>query len=125
MGDFNDYPTNKSMESVLKAQDTELNIEQDKLYNLFYHYQKEGKIGSHKFDGEWGMLDQIIVSGNLLMSNKSISISLNSAQIFAPEYLLEDDARYMGKKPFRTFAGQKYLEGYSDHLPIYIDLIVK
>ena len=44
------------------------------------------------------------------------------AFVFARSFLLQTDERYMGIKPFRTFYGAKHLGGYSDHLPVYIDL---
>lgn len=41
--------------------------------------------------------------------------------IFAPAYLLHTDGPYRGC-PFRTYAGKRYLGGYSDHLPVYVRL---
>ena len=38
--------------------------------------------------------------------------------MFRPDFLLTDDERYMGRKPFRTYVGIRYHGGYSDHLPI-------
>ena len=53
----------------------------------------------------------------------SLDFFTQQAQIYNPEFLLEDDFKHLGKKPFRTYVGFKYNNGYSDHLPIYIDLI--
>jgi hypothetical protein len=39
--------------------------------------------------------------------------------------LLKEDERWMGIKPFRTYEGFKYAGGYSDHLPVYVDLIFR
>jgi hypothetical protein len=39
--------------------------------------------------------------------------------------LLKDDTRWLGKKPFRTYEGFKYNGGFSDHLPVYVDIILK
>ncbi|MEH2804899.1 hypothetical protein V7T10_07300, partial [Segatella copri] len=33
---------------------------------------------------------------------------------------LEDDEKYGGKKPYRTYLGPQYLGGYSDHLPLLV-----
>lgn len=125
MGDFNDYPDNKSIAITLNAKEVEKNIHPLQLYNLFYPYHKEGKKGSHKHQGEWGMLDQIIVIGNLLNENNKTWTNPNSAKIYDAEFLLQDDNRHLGKQPFRTYIGMKYNGGFADHLPIYIDLIVK
>jgi len=32
------------------------------------------------------------------------------------------DEVYYGKKLFRTYIGPRYFGGFSDHLPVYIDL---
>ncbi len=125
MGDFNDYPTNKSMNSVLKAVMPKDSISLTGLYNLHYRYQLKGEEGSHKYQGEWGMLDQIIVSGNLLAPSNSLFTDKDKAQIFKADFLLENDEKFLGKKPFRTYIGMRYHGGYSDHLPVYIDVAVK
>ena len=46
-----------------------------------------------------------------------------SARIFHADFMLEDDETYHGKKLFRTYIGPRYFGGFSDHLPVYIDLI--
>ena len=37
-------------------------------------------------------------------------------------FLLLDDDKYGGVKPFRTFNGRKYQKGFSDHLPIKLHI---
>lgn len=120
MGDFNDYPTNKSLMETLSAIPPEQPIDNNSLYNLTYTHQIQNK-GTHKHNGEWGMFDQFIVSGNLLNATNPFFTLQQDVRIFEGEFLLEDDVKYMGKKPFRTYAGMKYNGGYSDHLPIYMD----
>jgi hypothetical protein len=44
-----------------------------------------------------------------------------SAQAFKADWMLETEEKYKGN-PKRTFGGKKYLNGYSDHLPIYLYL---
>lgn len=126
MGDFNDYPFDISMQDTLGARSLNSKIENESLYNMFLHHGKKTKdIASYKYKGKWNYLDQFIVSGNILDNKRPIHIIGNSAQVFSPKFLLEDDAKYGGKKPFRTFSGWTYLGGTSDHLPIYMDLYVK
>jgi predicted extracellular nuclease len=120
MGDFNDYPTNKSMLEVLKAIPLNDSISSHELYNLMYKLHAEGK-GSNKHNGEWGALDQIIISGNLLNSKQKIYAKPTDAHFFDAAFLLEDDKTFLGKQPFRTYVGMKYQEGFSDHLPVYAD----
>lgn len=59
MGDFNDYPTNNSIAKVLGAVAPKSGVQAKKLYNLM-----DGrKEGTYRYRGEWGVLDQLIVSG--------------------------------------------------------------
>lgn len=71
--------------------------------------------GTHKYQGIWSTLDQFYLS-------PALYANASPALIYAPLYLLEQDNRYLGYKPFRTYSGPRYLGGYSDHLPIYIDI---
>ncbi len=121
MGDFNDYPTNNSMLKVIKALPPEKEISMEKLYNLMYPIHISGK-GSHKHEGEWGALDQIIVSGNLLNPLSKIFTLADDAHVFDADFLLETDEVFLGKQPFRTYKGMKYQGGFADHLPVYVDL---
>jgi len=121
-GDFNDYPDNKSIKEILSANQNFDSISNNQLYNLSTHLFKTKNIGTHKYQGEWGVLDQFIVSGNLLNSNNSIYTSTEQVYIFNKEFLLEPDKSYFGFKPNRTYIGFKYNGGYSDHLPTYLIL---
>lgn len=121
-GDFNDYPDNKSIKDVLSAEQEFDNIKSDQLYNLSSYLFKTKNIGSHKYQGEWGILDQFIVSGNLLNTENKVYTSLNDVHVFNKNFLLESDEAYYGFKPNRTFIGFKYNGGYSDHLPTYLIL---
>jgi hypothetical protein len=47
---------------------------------------------------------------------------MESANIFSQGFLLEEDERALGVKPSRTYSGPRYLGGFSDHLPVYLDL---
>lgn len=120
MGDFNDYPNNKSMLEVLKAAPIDDTVSEQGLYNLMYKLHIDGK-GSNKHQGEWGALDQMIVSGSLLKTNESIFTIQSDTHFFDADFLLENDNSFLGKQPFRTYIGMKYQEGFSDHLPIYTD----
>lgn len=118
MGDFNDYPDNHSLLNVLKAKEYE--TVQSQLVNLMFPLHKAGK-GTHKHAGEWGALDQLIVSRTLLNPGSAFYTLPGGAVILSPSFLLTEDKHYLGQQPFRTYLGMKYQEGYSDHLPVYID----
>jgi len=85
MGDFNDYPTNNSMLKTLKAFPPDGDISEQTLYNLMYPIHKSGK-GSHKYEGEWGALDQIIVSGNLLNVMGDFYTLATDAHVFDADF---------------------------------------
>lgn len=121
MGDFNDHPSNSSILNTLDANPLNEGFENDKLYNLAFLPQEQGK-GTHKHQGEWGMLDQMIVSGNLLNATSGVSTTVNDFHVFEADFLLEDDKAFLGKMPKRTYIGMKFNGGFSDHLPIVLDL---
>jgi len=131
MGDFNDYPNDNSITKILKANPLPDNFnkisfgsssEPQKLYNLAYKIHEEGKIGSYRHENEWGMLDQIIVSGALLDNSLKTKVLSNTFQVFAPKWLLEEDKNF-GLRPFRTYIGMKFNGGFSDHLPVFVRML--
>lgn len=124
MGDFNDHPDNKSLSGTLQAKPITAQPDKKRLYNLFYHRIKERDFGSYKYQGRWEVFDQFIVSGDLLMKSNTIRIKENEAHLFKAPFLLEEDKRYYGEKPFRTSLGPRYHGGFSDHLPIYMNLMI-
>ncbi|MCD6091133.1 MAG: endonuclease [Bacteroidales bacterium] len=119
MGDFNDYPFNSSIKDVLNAGK---NSNINRLFNLMP--ENDFSIGTNKFQGEWGILDQIMVSPALLLEDKSIFVA-GEAQIFNADFLLQEDSKFLGRMPFRTFLGMKYHNGFSDHLPVFVDFYIK
>ncbi|MGV8964589.1 MAG: hypothetical protein ACOH2V_14575, partial [Candidatus Saccharimonadaceae bacterium] len=125
MGDFNDYPNNKSIFKVLKARSLNYHHSKKELYNMFFHRMKEKDFGTNKYQGQWGVLDQFIVSGNLLMSETNVKIKNNEAQIFKADFLMEKDEKYGSMRPYRTNLGPRYIGGFSDHYPIYMDLNIE
>ena len=117
MGDFNDFPTNRSVKEILCGD--------GKLQNLM----KDMKGGTYRYRGEWGIFDQFLVSENVsakiknaVAKNKNVSMFFKNVEILRHPFLLEEDEKYGGEKPFRTYNGMKYQAGFSDHLPIALDL---
>jgi predicted nucleic acid-binding Zn ribbon protein len=88
---------------------------------MYPHYSS-GKTGTIKYQASWEVFDQIIVSGTLL-DHETLYIQDGEAHIFSAGFLLQEDERNLGEKPFRTYSGPKYIGGFSDHLPVYIDLV--
>ena len=115
MGDFNDTPEDPSIKDVL--------CKGDILVNLFKDSRKLGFEGTLKHQYNWQIFDQIIVSNSLIDSGNGLFYKSNSATIFHGDFLFENDESYGGVRLFRTYIGPKYFGGYSDHLPVYIDLL--
>lgn len=121
MGDFNDVPDG----NVYKAIESQVSLNnKSKLVNLMTEIDNDS-IKSYYYQGKWLFYDQFIISQNLLDKQSSCHINPPRPFVFAPSYMMDIDDKYKNKKPFRTFSGWKYLEGYSDHLPIYINLFIK
>lgn len=121
MGDFNDTPLDASLRETLEARRPEPPYRPYSLYNLFYPPVCQPVAGSHKYQGEWGQLDQFILNGALLDTANTVRLVPNSATVFTPPFLFTKDKTYRGTRPKRTYYGFKYEGGYSDHLPIMMD----
>jgi len=119
MGDFNDEPDNESIHDVLRAKNDTSFTDSTELYNMMSNFH--GNHGSHKYQGNWGVLDQFMVSKSIYKGSAGLKI-LDGALIFRAPFLMEKETKYPGEKPYRSYIGRKYSGGYSDHLPIFIDL---
>lgn len=125
MGDFNDYPDNRSITEVLQAQIPSDRIEPHAYYHLLAEKVKKQHTGSYKFQGEWNLLDHLIVSGTLLNPQSAFFTKAEQAEIARLPMLLIEDRAFGGDKPFRTYQGVNYQGGISDHLPVYVDFTEK
>ncbi|MBN2814683.1 MAG: endonuclease [Bacteroidales bacterium] len=122
MGDFNDDPTDASITNYLGALSPGNSLSAAQLYNLT-RIPGEGPVGGTlKYQGMWNTFDQIMVSGTLLLAETGLKTALSTFTIFRFGFLLEPDETYNGSKPFRTYIGFRYHGGFSDHLPVYVDL---
>lgn len=117
MGDFNDDPDNESMVDVLKAKDHLDNLGSDELYNCMFPLFKKG-LGTLAYRDKWNLFDQILVSKGLL-GNDYTSLAYYAARVYNKAFLIQQDGDFKGY-PYRTYAGAKYLNGFSDHFPVYI-----
>ncbi|MFT4697674.1 MAG: putative extracellular nuclease [Flavobacteriaceae bacterium] len=112
MGDFNDDPTSKSLQ---KLSETDLHNPMEQLHTRYE--------GSLNYKGSWNLFDQILMSNNFLQQHGN-SFRFQEAKIFNPVELQENKGRYKGN-PFRTYVGDKYLGGFSDHFPVYSIFSIK
>ena len=121
MGDLNDCPTDPSVYDVLRARHPS-EMEDGCLVNLFGKNNGLDFEGTLKHQTDWQIFDQIIVTPAVMDDSKGLHYQEGSARIFHADFMLEDDETYHGKKLFRTYIGPRYFGGFSDHLPVYIDL---
>lgn len=106
-GDFNDYADSPALKRLY----------QHHLINVSRDAQgTHGAKATYRWHGEWRSLDQVLCSPSMAMAKQK-------CQIGDQPFLLEDDEKYGGKKPYRTFLGPRYLGGYSDHLPLLVQFV--
>jgi len=121
MGDFNDEPTNRSISQGLSAQNKRRNVQMGEQYNLFYDLHNMKGAGTYNYQGNWNMLDQIIVSYSLLNQERGLRTGFESGRILQEAWMLYSSEKYGESLPSATYGGPEYYGGPSDHLPIYVE----
>lgn len=121
VGDFNDNPTDESISEILEAKIVTEEPNKNELYNLSANWMNNGR-GTLKYQSQWDVFDQIIVSGALLNTDSGLNTLEKNANIIQLPFLFEEDAKFGDKKPYRTYSGFTYLGGFSDHLPVMLKL---
>jgi endonuclease/exonuclease/phosphatase family metal-dependent hydrolase len=141
MGDFNDDPEDPSITEGLQAGDAFHSI-----VNLaFLARQADSTVGTIAWHTGWNMFDQIMISRPLYYANLHSHESAGSGSEKTPSHLHSSENKLWGSPrinvykrpwmlqhdgnkydgwPLRTFAGKKYMNGFSDHLPVYTDLVL-
>jgi endonuclease/exonuclease/phosphatase family metal-dependent hydrolase len=123
MGDLNDNPDSDPVLKDLMAKEDKKSVTNKDLYNPWIKMFEKG-MGTETYRGEWGMIDQIMLSGGLL-ENKNDKWKYHNNEIFKRDFLLNKIGKDKGL-PHRSFTiAQVWDNGYSDHLPILIYLVSK
>jgi len=117
MGDFNDNPDSYSITQVLKTTGKIKELREDLLYNPWEAIYKQGR-GTLANQDVWSLFDQIIVS-NAWLDKNQVGYYLKFAQIHQNSSMIENSGRYRGY-PMRTWDGNNYRGGFSDHFPTYL-----
>lgn len=106
-GDFNDGATDPALRF----------LEDNGLHNVTAKATgSHGAKATYRYQGVWQSIDHVFVSTVLVdFVDKSF---INDAP-----FLLEEDKKYGGVKPLRTFNGYRYQRGFSDHLPLVVRFI--
>lgn len=119
MGDLNGK-ANTAAQKALGCHRPGKNMTTNTLYNTGYYLLKKD-YGSYRYQGRWQTIDHIIVSGSLL-NTSSGWYSSPKLTIYRADFLMEKDKAHFGYKPIPTYRGPRYIGGYSDHLPVYLEL---
>lgn len=122
MGDLNDDPTNKSVADVLRGRPNPKRMEEGDLYNPMHDFFKAGQ-GTMAYRDAWSLFDQMLVS-KPFVSQKAGGWQFHKAVVFRRDWLLQAEGQYKGY-PLRTFDGDLFINGYSDHLPVYFFALKK
>ena len=103
-GDFNDYAGDASL----------LYLEQQGLRHVSKSaVGHHGARATYRFQGLWASLDHFFVA-------PSLAEELDTCYVNDQSFLLEEDKKYGGMKPYRTYNGFRYQRGFSDHLPLVV-----
>jgi predicted extracellular nuclease len=118
LGDFNCTPDDAIIRSLIYSSGNDT-----VLINLSGALAKNG--GTYRYRGAWEMIDQVMVSKSLVYCNNGIFTSEKMLKILSSDFLLKKDPNYPGMSPYSTYRGYRYQGGYSDHLPVLLDLGVR
>lgn len=126
MGDFNDDPIDESMVEALGAKGKWKEVKAEEFFNPYFDMFKAG-MGTLAYGDAWNIFDNIVVTGNLAKGLNG-KLKLQRAEgskfygnIFRAHYLFQKEGQYKGY-PLRTYVGNNFQGGFSDHLPVYIYL---
>ena len=124
MGDLNDDATDDSIVEGLNAKGKIKEVGKGDMFNPFIGLLKAG-YGTLAYRDEWNLFDNIIVSENLATGSTG-SLKIQPAGnskfyggIFRRPYMIQKEGQYKGY-PLRTFVGNDFQGGFSDHFPVYI-----
>lgn len=121
MGDLNDDPSDESLTRHLRAAANPEKLRAGEMFNTMYPLFRKG-IGSLNYRDGLNLFDQIIVSPALL-GNDQPGYKFRVARVFNSSFLMQKDGQYKGY-PLRSFVGNVWQGGFSDHFPVYV-IIVK
>ena len=112
LGDFNENPDEANIQSMGKQG----------LVSLMEPLVNKSKVGTNVYRGKDYLYDQIIVNQELL-DKKNLYVLSDSVYILDLPKYRQQEGNYK-HYPFRFWAGNRLLGGYSDHLAIKISIKV-
>jgi len=119
MGDLNDDPTSISIRRNLRAHGNKNNLKENELFSPFEELHRRG-IGSLAYQDSWNLFDMHLLTPSLVEGDRN-TFKFHKAVVFNPPFLRQQTGRFRGY-PFRSFSGNFYQSGFSDHFPTYVFL---
>ena len=103
-GDFNDYADSPALQYLADNGLCNVTARAKGLH---------GAQGTYRYEGRWESIDHVLVSA-------ALKECVQQSFVNDAPFLMEDDGRYGGVKPLRTYNGLRYQRGFSDHLPLVV-----
>jgi Endonuclease/Exonuclease/phosphatase family len=124
MGDLNDDPNSPSVKDVMAVKYEIADVQPKQIYNALgkFFINGKGTLGSLAYNGKWNLMDQLMFTHPFLDTKQLDGWFFYSAHIFYRDFLINQKGDYKGY-PHRSWAGNKWINGYSDHLPVYSILV--
>jgi hypothetical protein len=119
MGDLNDNPPAPSIVNALGAKGERTAVSGNALYNPWAALYAAGQ-GTEVYRKKWNLFDQVIISNGLLV-NRNNKLHYDRVEIFKPGFIVDTYKGHEGE-PHRSFAGTRWINGYSDHFPVILYL---
>jgi hypothetical protein len=123
-GDFNAVAGDRVMQDLVKGVGLGGVDYSPRLVNLSDGTTQD-VAGTYRYRGLWETIDQFIVSGWILECESGLAADSDSFTVVSQDFLLEKDPLYPGVSPFATYRGYSYQGGYSDHLPVMLEMTVR
>lgn len=120
MGDLNDDPVSPSVAKVLKANGDPESTDKKSLYNPYFPLYRNG-IGTLAWNDSWNLFDQVIFS-RAWLNKTSGNYYFYKPRVFNEDFLKQQTGNFKGY-PWRTYVGDEYVGGYSDHFPVFCYVI--
>ena len=120
MGDLNDDPVDPSVRKYLNSTGDKSQAVNGKLFNPMFDLYQKG-IGSLAYADSWNLFDQVILSP-ALVTGKGGRYHYYGARVYNQEYMRQQDGNFKGY-PLRTYVGDQFMNGYSDHFPVFVILV--
>ncbi|MHA6727951.1 endonuclease/exonuclease/phosphatase family protein [Chryseobacterium sp. A301] len=116
MGDFNEDPTSQMIDHLRFEKGGE-----EVMKNPFLELYQSGNYST--FHQKQGLLfDQILLSTSFFGASRQ-KLKFSRASVFNHAKISNWDRKFSGR-PYRTYAGRRYLGGYSDHFPVLVEFNV-